>query len=247
MAIDLAHGPAMILVEPQMGENIGAAARGMWNFGLRHMRVVSPRDGWPNPRAVALASGAGSLLDEAQVHDDTRSAIDDLNYVFATTARPREMSKTVMTPAGAAKAAVEMIAQGQKVGFLFGRERTGLETDEVVNANAIVAVPVNPEFSSLNLAQCVLLMSYELKRCIDETPDEAYSTPRTVRALSEDVARLNDHLVDELDDTGFFFPEPKRESMLTNLRNIFRRAPLTDQDVRTLRGVITALSKKRRH
>ncbi|MGB0507489.1 MAG: RNA methyltransferase, partial [Pikeienuella sp.] len=225
MAIDLAHnlatGPAMILVEPQMGENIGAAARGMWNFGLRHMRVVAPRDGWPNERAVALASGAGSLLDEAQVHEDARAATADLHYVFATTARPRDMSKTVMTPAGAAKAAVAMMAQGQKVGFLFGRERTGLETDEVVNANAIVTVPVNPDFSSLNLAQCVLLMSYELKRRIDETPEETYYTGKTELALSEDVARLNDHLVEELDGAGFFFPPEKRESMLSNLRNIF--------------------------
>lgn len=247
MAIDLANGPAMILVEPQMGENIGAAARGMWNFGLRHMRVVAPRDGWPNPRAVALASGAGSLLDEARVHDDTRSAISDLHYVFATTARPRDMTKTVMTPTAAAQAAARMMAAGQKVGFLFGRERTGLETDEVVNANAIATVPVNPEFASLNLAQCVLLMSYELRRCMDETPAEAYHTGKTEVADSEDVARLNDHLVSALDDVSFFFPAAKRESMLANLRNIFRRAPLTSQDVRTMRGVIRALSEGRKY
>lgn len=238
--------PHMVLVEPQMGENIGAAARGMWNFGLSSMRLVAPRDGWPNPSAVAMASGAGSLLDNAQVYGSTGEAVEDLHYVFATTARPREMAKTVMTPVAAARAAHEMIAAGKKVGFLFGRERTGLETSDVVRANAIVTVPVNPRFASLNLAQCVLLMSYELRRVVDETPAELFHTGKSDVATAGDVDRMVAHLVEELNDASFFFPENKRVSMMANLENMFQRSPLTDQDVRTLRGVIRALSTKRR-
>mgnify|MGYP000005827469 CR=1 FL=1 len=238
--------PKMILVEPQMGENIGASARGMWNFGLRSMRLVEPRDGWPNPSAVAMASGAGALLDEAQIYGSTAEAVEDLHHVFATTARPREMSKTVMTPVAAARAAHEMMSAGKKVGFLFGRERTGLETSDVVRANTIVTVPVNPRFASLNLAQCVLLMSYELRRVVDETADEVFHTGKSNVATAGEVDRMVTHLVEELDDASFFFPENKRVSMMTNLTNLFQRAPLTDQDVRTLRGVIRALSTKRR-
>lgn len=238
--------PAFILIEPQMGENIGAAARGMWNFGLRHMRITTPRDGWPNPKAVAMASGAGSLLDEAMVVETTADAVGDLNYVYATTARPREMTKTVFTPEGAAQDMARRIAAGEKVGVLFGPERAGLSNDDVVRANAIITVPVNPEFSSLNLAQCVLLMSYEWRRQADATPVEAYHTGKTEMAEAIEVDRLIDHVTTDLDDTGFFFPENKRSSMMTNLANIFRRAPLTDQDVRTLRGVVRALSAKRR-
>ncbi len=238
--------PAFILIEPQMGENIGAAARGMWNFGLRHMRITTPRDGWPNPKAVAMASGAGSLLDEAMVVETTADAVGDLNYIYATTARPREMTKTVFNPEGAAQDMAKRIAAGEKVGVLFGPERAGLSNDDVVRANAIITVPVNPEFSSLNLAQCVLLMSYEWRRQADMTPLEAYHTGKTEMAEAIEVDRLIDHVTADLDDTGFFFPENKRSSMMTNLANIFRRAPLTDQDVRTLRGVVRALSAKRR-
>lgn len=238
--------PQMVLVEPQMGENIGAAARGMWNFGLRSMRLVAPRDGWPNSSAVAMASGAGAVLDDAQVYGSTAEAVEDLHYVFATTARPREMAKTVMTPVAAARAAHDMMAAGQKVGFLFGRERTGLETNDVVRANAIVTVPVNPRFASLNLAQCVLLMSYELRKVVDETAEAAFHTGKSDVATAGEVDRMVTHLVEELDDASFFFPENKRVSMMTNLTNLFQRAPLTDQDVRTMRGVIRALSTKRR-
>ena len=238
--------PYFILVEPQMGENIGAAARAMWNFGLRSMRVVDPRDGWPNSRAVALASGAGGVLDEATVWPTTGEAVGDLHYVYATTARPREMTKLVMTPEAAARDARARAAAGEKVGFLFGRERTGLENDDVIRANAIVTVPVNPAFPSLNLAQCVLLVAYELRRAMDETPGEVYQTGRSEIAPGADVDRMIDHMVGELDEAGFFFPEEKRASMLVNLRNLFSRAPLTDQDVRTLHGVIRALATKRR-
>ncbi|MEM7506336.1 MAG: RNA methyltransferase [Pseudomonadota bacterium] len=243
---DFPEGPVMVLVEPQLGENIGAAARAMWNFGLRRMRIVNPRDGWPNPAAVANASGAGALLDEARLFDSTAEAIGDCQMVYATTARPREMTKRVLTPEAAMAEAAGLMAEGQKVGVLFGRERTGLENADIVAANAIVSVPVNPAFASLNLAQCVLLMSYEWRRLHDATPPEetvVNSTEIAPMAASEDVGRLLDHLVGELDGAEFFFPEKKRPSMLANLENLFRRAPLTDQDVRTLWGVIRALAE----
>ena len=230
--------PRMILVEPQMGENIGAAARGMWNFGLRAMRLVAPRDGWPNPAATAMASGAGALLDEAQLFGSTAEAVEDLHFVFATTARPRDLTKTVMTPAGAARAAHDMMAAGQKVGFLFGRERTGLENEDIVRANAIVTVPVNPRFASLNLAQCVLLMSYELRRVVDETPESAFHTGKSEIASDGDISLMIDHLVGELDDASFFFPETKAEGMKVNLRNMWSRMPLTRADIQMLHGVM---------
>ena len=237
------QGPVSILVEPQMGENIGAAARAMWNFGLRQMRIVNPRDGWPNPAAVAMASGAGGLLDEARVFATTAEAVADLHMVFATTARPREMAKNVMTPERAMAHARELVAAGKRVGILYGRERTGLENDDVVRANAIVTVPVNPAFASLNLAQCVLLMSYEWRRQHDETPPEVLASGKSEPALSADVDRMLDHLEAELDAANFFWPEHKKPAMTANLRNLFRRAPLTDQDVRTLWGVIRTLAQ----
>ena len=156
--------PSFVLVRPQMGENIGAAARAMWNFGLDRMRIVAPRDGWPNPKAVAMASGAGRLLDEAQMAADLPEALADCTYVFATTARPRELTKPVFSPEGAMKKAAELIGQGEKVAVLFGPERAGLENDDIAKANAIITVPVNPEFASLNLGQCVLLTAYEWRR-----------------------------------------------------------------------------------
>lgn len=236
-------GPVTILVEPQMGENIGAAARAMWNFGLRALRIVNPRDGWPNPAAVAMASGAGGLLDEARVFASTAGAVADLHTVYATTARPREMAKTVLTPERAMAHARDLVAAGKRVGILYGRERTGLENDDVVRANAIVSVPVNPAFSSLNLAQCVLLMSYEWRRGHDDTPPEVQASGKSEPALSSDVDRLLGHLEAELDAAHFFWPEDKRPAMTANLRNLFRRAPLTGQDVRTLWGVIRALAE----
>ncbi|KKK94925.1 hypothetical protein LCGC14_2677940 [marine sediment metagenome] len=156
--------PAFVLVRPQMGENIGSAARAMFNFGLDRMRIVDPRDGWPNPRAVALASGAGRLLDAASLHDDVADAVGDCAFVFATTARPRGLIKPVFTPEAAMAKAREVIASGEKVAVMFGPERAGLENDDISRANAIISVPVNPDFASLNLAQCVLLTAYEWRR-----------------------------------------------------------------------------------
>ncbi len=235
--------PVIVLVDPQMGENIGAAARAMWNFGLRQMRIVRPRDGWPNPAAVAMASGAGRLLEEAALYDTTAEAVADCHMIYATTARLREMTKRVLAPRAAMAEARAHGQAGQRVALLFGPERAGLSNADVTLAEAIISVPVNPEFPSLNLAQCVLLTAYEWRLAGDlsATPD----LPE--RADAAQVTRLIAHLTGELDTAGFFFPDHKRPSMEATLENLFRRAPLTDQDVRTLWGVIRALSERRNH
>ncbi|MGM0586384.1 MAG: RNA methyltransferase, partial [Pseudomonadota bacterium] len=173
------EGPVFVLVRPQMGENIGAACRAMWNFGLDRLRLVAPRDGWPNPKATAMASGAGRVIDKAMVRETTAEAVADLEYVYATTARPREMTKTVFTPQAAMLDALRRIRAGQKVGVLFGPERTGLENDDVIRAQAIVSVPANPAFASLNLAQCVLLTAYEWRRQASEQAGESFETGRS--------------------------------------------------------------------
>ena len=229
---------AFVLVEPQMGENIGAAARAMWNFGLDRMRIVNPRDGWPNPAAVAMASGAGRLLEDALIHPTTVEAVADAQVIYATTARPRGMTKRVVTPEDAMAEARGHVAEGRRVAVLFGPERAGLSNEDVILADTIISVPVNPAFGSLNLAQCVLLCAYEWRRQGAEVPPDLPD-----RAPARDVTRLLDHLEQELDGAGFFFPEHKRDSMVANLRNLFRRTPLTDQDVRTLWGVVRALAE----
>jgi tRNA/rRNA methyltransferase len=239
-------GPVFVLVAPQMGENIGAAARAMWNFGLDAMRLVAPRDGWPNTKAEAMASGAGRVLERVGVLETTAAACADLTCVFATTARDRAMAKLVLTPERAMAEAREMTRAGERVGVLFGPERSGLETADVVRANAVVSVPVNPAFPSLNLAQCVLLMAYEWQRSGEALPEAEYRMAGAARASGQDVDRLVEHLVHRLDAVGFFHPEAKRPRMIATLDNLFRRAPLTDADVRTLHGVVRALAEKSR-
>ena len=229
--------PAFILVRPQMGENIGASARAMWNFGLDHMRVVAPRDGWPNERAVALASGAGRLLDAAGLHDDVPAAIADCTYVYATTARPRGMTTPIVTPERAMQQARAIAAEGGKVGVLFGPERAGLENDDIARANAIISVPVNPDFPSLNLAQCVLLTAYEWRRATVEVAPEVMEMARTDFATGAEIAALGDHIEARLDEAGFFFPEDKADGMKRNLRQIWSRLPLTRADVQTFHGM----------
>jgi len=229
--------PAFILVRPQMGENIGAAARAMWNFGLARMRVVAPRDGWPNPRAVALASGAGRLLDHAGLFEDVPAAIGDCTYVFATTARPRGMTMPVVTPERAMVQARAMLAAGGKVAVLFGPERAGLENTDIARANAIISVPVNPDFASLNLAQCVLLCAYEFRRAGDDTPPEVMELAGTDFATGAEIAALGDHIEARLEEAGFFFPATRAEQMRRSLRQIWGRLPLTRADVQTLHGM----------
>jgi tRNA/rRNA methyltransferase len=234
--------PVFVLVEPQLGENIGAAARAMWNFGLDRLRIVNPRDGWPNARAVAMASGAAPVLDAAQVAATTADACADLTWLVATTARPRQITKRVLTPERAMAAVRARIAAGERVGVLFGPERSGLATPDVVRAGAIVTVPVNPAFGSLNLAQCVLLMAYEWQRAGEVPPPEQLALAAGRLAEAAEVDRLLAALETRLDAAGFFHPPEKRERMLVNLRNLFRRMDLSDADVRTLHGVVRALS-----
>ena len=229
--------PAFVLIRPQMGENIGAAARAMWNFGLDRMRITAPRDGWPNQKAVVMASGAGRLLDEAQLFDTTADAIGDCTYVYATTARPRELTKPVFTPEYAMADAVKRIGAGEKVAVLFGPERSGMENDDIARANAIISVPVNPEFPSLNLAQCVLLTAYEWRR---QTQDLALATTSVDGPWAEqiEIEKLAEHYEDRLDEAGFFFPDHKAASMKVNLRNLWSRMTLTRADVQMLHGVM---------
>ncbi len=229
--------PAFVLIRPQMGENIGAAARGMWNFGLDRMRIIDPRDGWPNQKAVAMASGAGRLLDEAQIFPDTPSAIADCDYVYATTARPRGLTKPVLTPQAAMEEARDRIAAGGKVAVMFGPERAGMENEDIARANAIISVPVNPEFPSLNLAQCVLLTGYEWQR--ETIPAQSTRVDAAGDWAEQiEVEKLAEHFEDRLQTAGFFFPEHKAASMKQNLRNLWSRMPMTRADVQMLHGIM---------
>lgn len=234
--------PTFILVRPQMGENIGAAARAMWNFGLDRMRLTSPRDGWPNPKAVAMSSGAARVIDAVQIADSTQEALADLNFTYATTARGRDLTKAVMTPEEAMRDAHARIAAGQKVGVLFGPERAGLENADLVHAGALISVPVNPAFASLNLAQCVLLVAYEWSRQAGlELPErEAKASP----AEGHEIKALTDKLEARLEVANYFWPAEKTESMRENLRNLISRMELTDADIRTLHGVFRALADR---
>ncbi|WP_093991548.1 RNA methyltransferase [Flavimaricola marinus] len=230
--------PAFVLIRPQMGENIGAAARAMWNFGLDRMRVTAPRDGWPNERAVAMASGAGRLLDEALIYDSTAEAVGDCTYVYATTARGRDLTKPILTPEAAMADAAARIASGQKVAVLFGPERAGLENEDIVLANATITVPVNPEFASLNLGQCVLLTAYEWRRATQEAVAARTEMAGTEWANGQEVEALARHYEERLDDAGFFFPDHKADSMKLNLRNLWSRMPLTRADAQMLHGIL---------
>ncbi len=238
--------PAFILVRPQMGENIGAAARAMLNFGLKRMRIVAPRDGWPNSAAVALASGAGRVLDQAGLFPDVQASIADCDFVFATTARGRELTKPIYTPEAAMEHARGLVAAGKRVGVLFGPERAGLENEDVVLANAIVTVPVNPEFASLNLAQCVLLMGYEWRRQTQPAEAVVMEMARTEMASGIEVEKLGDHFEERLEAAGFFFPEAKIPGMKASLRNMWSRLGLTKAEVQTFHGMLRQIAYRLR-
>jgi tRNA/rRNA methyltransferase len=253
-ASEPAAAPAVILVNPQLGENIGTAARAMANFALHDLRLVNPRDGWPSEKALGAAAGAKEVIERAGVHADLPAAIADLHFVYATTARPRDMIKEVMSPEGAARDMAARLAAGQKVGVMFGRERWGLENDEVAMADVIITAPVNPAFASLNIAQAVLLVSYEwyklsatsLGMGTGQSPAIAREGLRMVGtrpATRAELMGLFGHLEAELDAAGFFKSPTMRPTMVRNLHNIFHRAGLTEQEVRSLRGVIASLSR----
>ena len=237
--------PSIILVKPQMGENIGSAARAMLNFGLENMRVVAARDGWPSQSAVATASGAGRVLDQARHFSSFHDAVGDCHFVFATTARGRDLTKPVYDPKKAMKIAFEKISDGQNVGIIFGPERAGLENTEVVRSNALITVPVNPNFSSINLAQTVLLLSYEWFLAADIYEENFSNTRKTSVAPILEIEKLSEQYENELEKIGFFFPEEKATSMKSTLRNIWSRLPLTVSDVRAFHGILRHLLKKR--
>lgn len=238
---------AVILVEPQLGENIGMVSRAMWNCGLSDLRLVNPRDGWPSDSARAAASGADVVIDAARVYESTEAAIADLDYLMATTARPRDMTKIVFTPEAAATELRRRSTVGGNAGVLFGKEAWGLNNDDVVLADAVITVPLNPAFTSLNLAQAVLLLSYEWYKFTDTTPTEELRMPSDTRpANKEELNHLYEHLERELADAGFFTNAEKRPTMVRRLRNMLGRAEMTDQEVRMFRGIVTALTRRNR-
>ncbi len=240
-------GPVVILVEPQLGENIGMAARAMGNFGLSRMRIVNPRDGWPNVHARRAASGADHILDRAELFDTVEQAVADCTLLFATTARAHDQAKPVVAPEGAAREIVAQIEAGSgEVGILFGRERYGLQNEEVALANRIVTFPVNPGFASLNLAQAVLLMGYEWFKLSTSGALPFAMPERSEPASQHQMAAFFDNLVRELDKVEFLRPVEKRETMLVNLRNIFTRMDPTKQDMHTLHGVVMAIAEGRK-
>ena len=240
-------GPVVILVEPQLGENIGMAARAMGNFGLSRMRIVNPRDGWPNVHARRAASGADHILDRAELFDTVEQAVADCTLLFATTARAHDQAKPVVAPEGAAREIVAQIEAGSgEVGILFGRERYGLQNEEVALANRIVTFPVNPGFASLNLAQAVLLMGYEWFKLSTSGALPFAMPERSEPASQHQMAAFFDNLVRELDRVEFLRPVEKRETMLVNLRNIFTRMDPTKQDMHTLHGVVMAIAEGRK-
>jgi tRNA/rRNA methyltransferase len=233
-------GPAIILVEPQLGENIGTAARAMLNCGLADLRLVAPRDGWPNAKAVAAASGADTVLDRARLYPDLRAAIADLVHVYASTARDRYMVKREVTPRLAAAEMCGFLAAGEACGVVFGPERTGLVNDDIALADTVLTVPLNPAFSSLNLAQAVLIVGYEWYAARREHRPETLHTGHSRPANKEELFRFFDHFEAELLNSGFIRHPDKRPSMVRNLRNLFQRAHCTEQELRTLHGVVTA-------
>ncbi|WP_395696602.1 RNA methyltransferase [Methylocella sp.] len=248
---NLAGGPAVILVRPQLAVNIGMCARAMANFGLCDLRLVAPRQGWPRTdgyekEADAAAAGAAHLLEAAKVFDSVEAACADLHFVYATTARERGQHKPIETPEEAMPRAAALIVQGAKGGFMFGPERTGLDNDEVAVADRIVTFPVNPAYASLNLAQAVLLIGYEWMRASGGGAAPFAADPRSPPAPREMVLSFFDYLEAELERVGFFRPLGKAPVMRRNLRNIFHRLELSAQDVSTLRGMFVRLVEGQR-
>jgi tRNA/rRNA methyltransferase len=239
-------GPVVILVEPQLGENIGSAARAMANFGLSRMRLVKPREAWPNPQARKMASGADRVLDKAELFDSVEAAIADCTLVLATTARAHDQAKPVVDAVEAARDMAEPIAAGETVAILFGRERIGLENDEVALADKIITLPVNPAFASLNLAQAVVIVAYEWFKHATSGALPFRMPERSPPASKQQLHAFFQMLEGELEKVEFFRPPDKRDTMQINLRNIFTRMQPSQQDIRTLHGVIMSIVEGRK-
>jgi tRNA/rRNA methyltransferase len=253
----LPHPPVVVLVNPQLGENIGMAARAMANFGLFELRLVDPREGWDREKALAAASGAAETIEKMSIFSTLQDALKDMNYVYATTARPRDMTKDVSTPEQAGLDMRARSTRNEHVALLFGRERFGLTNDEVSFADMIITAPVNPAYASLNIAQAVLLVSYEWYKHeatslgqqtpeLDALKGPGLQMPGTRPATKDELYGFYGHIENELDASGFFKTDKLRPSVMRNLRNLFARANPSEQEVRTLRGIVTSLTRRSR-
>lgn len=238
--------PVVVLVRPQLADNIGACARAMANGGLFHLRLVAPRDGWPQPKAWRNSSGAHRILDELTVHDNVADAVADLQRVFATCPRPRHVVKPVLTARGAAVELRAICARGLRAGVLFGPERAGLDNDDMAQSDMLVRYPLNPAFMSLNLAQAVMVLAYEWWMAAESTAPRELMTNETRIATKGELENFLTHLTDELDACGFLRNLPKRPGMVRNIRHFFQRGEVTEQELRTLHGIVTELSIGRR-
>ncbi|MGB6940744.1 MAG: TrmJ/YjtD family RNA methyltransferase [Xanthobacteraceae bacterium] len=239
-------GPVVVLVEPQLGENIGAAARAMANFGLSRLRLVKPRQSWPNEKAQMMAAGADRILDGAKLYDTLEQAIADCSFVLATTARAHDQAKPVIGPAEAARQIAPRVTAGEMVAIVFGRERNGLENDEVALADRIVTLPVNAAFASLNLAQAIVIIAYEWFKLSTEEKLPFGMPDKSAPAPKQQLLAFFAALESELEKVEFFRPPDKRETMQINLRNIFSRMQPTQQDIQTLHGVIMSIAEGRK-
>lgn len=234
-------GPAIILVRPQLAENMGMVARAMMNCCLNELRIVSPRDNPLSDKAISAASGAQSVLEEASIYSSLEDAVKDKHFILATTARKRDMVKPIFEPESAIKIILEKLNQHQKTAILFGAERTGLQNDELIFANGIIEIPLNPSHSSLNLSQAVLIIGYEYFKATKIQNNLNPKNPYSQVADKNEVASFLKHLETELDKHGYFRFLEKKERMSHNLRNIFTRNNLTSSEIKTLHGVITDL------
>jgi TrmH family RNA methyltransferase len=239
------ESPIVVLVRPQMAANIGTAARAMANGGLFHLRIVAPRDGWPQPNAYAAASGADAILDAAQLFPDLRSALADCHRVFGTCPRPRHVITRILDARAAAEELRAVNARDLRVAVLFGPERAGLEADDLAHCDTLVRYPLNPQHNSLNLAQAVMILAYEWWMLAEATPPRLFQTNETRPATKGELEGFLDRLIAELDASGFLHNPPKRPGMVRNLRHWFQRGEVTEQELRTLHGVVTELSRGR--
>ncbi len=235
--------PAIILVKPQMGENIGAAARVMLNFGFTDLRIINPRDGWPNPKAEDMSAGAIEVIQQAKVFEKTADALEDITHLYATTARLRDMIKPIYTPRATSKE-IASLPKHAKAAIMFGAERSGLENSDVILANAVVTIPVAPVYASLNLAQAVCLLCYECSVALQGDSATSICEVDATLATRREIDDTLTHLEATLDKTDFFRVPEKRPRMMKNIRNMFTRHALSEQEIRTLRGMIKAFSDK---
>ena len=238
--------PHIILSRPQLGENIGAAARIMYNFNLQNLRLISPRDGWPNPKANTVSSGGGSVVDNAILYNNLNNAIGDLNFVFSTTIRSRKYSKEVFSPEEGLKFAKKLIDDGNSVGILFGSERAGLEKNEISSSNAIISIPVNENFKSLNLSHAVAVVSYEWFKNIKSKNFQIKRDEKELEFVKKiEVEKFVKQLKSQLQQKGYFWPEDKIESLNLNIDNLFYSLKLTSPNLKTLFGIIKSLQKNK--